>query len=70
MGANTHIALQPERPAGDRGRTSQPRLSHGVLLGEILVRKMYVFRVSHLPYSFLLLNLPPWCDFFFAIVAA
>ena len=34
------------------------------------MRKMHVFRVSHLPYSFLLLNLPPWCDFYFAIVAA
>jgi hypothetical protein len=64
MGANTLIALQSERPAGGHGRTRQPRLGHGVLVGEILVRKMYVFRVSHLLYSFLLLNFPPWCDFF------
>ena len=65
MGANTLIVLQPGPPAGDCGRTSQPRLSHGVLLEEILVRKMYVFLVSHLPYSLLLINFPPWGDFFF-----
>ena len=74
MDADNLIELQPERPAGDRGHTCQPWLSHAVLLGRPWCGKRKFFVFLTLPCTFKaapLLNFPPWrVIFFFAIVAA